>query len=61
MKVSFTIQLSKTQWWRTAAVATPILAALVLLGVTLRKRSLMEPFFVHGSYFALLTMVAFWA
>jgi len=27
----------------------------------MRKRSLMEPFFVHGTYFVLLTMVAFWA
>jgi hypothetical protein len=29
--------------------------------VTVHKRNLMEPFFVHGTYFVLLTMVAFWA
>jgi len=61
MKIAFTIQFNKTRWLRTVAVAGPPLAAMVLLGVTLYKRSLMEPFFVHGTYFALLTMVAFWA
>ena len=61
MKISLTIQVNKTAIWRNAAVAAPIIAAMGLLGVTLRRRSLMEPFFVHGTYFVLLTMVAFWA
>ena len=42
-------------------MAAPVVAAMVLLGVTVHKRNLMEPFFVHGTYFVLLTMVAFWA
>ncbi|MGO9289157.1 MAG: hypothetical protein ACLQIJ_10435 [Polyangia bacterium] len=61
MKISLTIQLNKTSFWRNLPVAAPIVVALGLLGATLRKRSLMEPFFVHGTYFILLTMVAFWA
>ena len=61
MKVSFTIQFNKNSLWRNVAIAAPIVVAMGLLGVTLRKRSLMEPFFVHGTYFVLLTMVAFWA
>ena len=61
MKISLDIQFNKTSFWRNAAVAAPIIAAMALLGVTLRRHSLMEPFFVHGTYFVLLTMVAFWA
>jgi 4-amino-4-deoxy-L-arabinose transferase-like glycosyltransferase len=61
MKISFTIQVNKTSFWRHLPVAAPVVLALGLLAVTLRKRSLMEPFFVHGTYFMLLTMVAFWA
>jgi hypothetical protein len=61
MKISLTIQVNKTSIWRNAAVAAPIIVAMGLLGATLRKRSLMEPFFVHGTYFVLLTMVVFWA
>lgn len=61
MKVTFTFQFNKLSFWRNVAVAAPIVAGLGLLAVTLRKRSLMEPFFVHGTYFVLLTMVAFWA
>jgi hypothetical protein len=61
MKVSFTIQFNKTSFWRHVPVVAPVVLALGLLAVTLRKRSLMEPFFVHSTYFVLLTMVAFWA
>ncbi len=61
MKISFDIQFNKTSFWRKAAVAAPIVVGIALLGVSLHKRSLMEPFFVHGTYFVLLTMVAFWA
>jgi hypothetical protein len=42
-------------------MAAPVVVAMVLLGVTVHKRNLMEPFFVHGTYFVLLIMVAFWA
>lgn len=61
MKISLDIQFNKTTVWRNLALAAPIVAAMALLGVTVRKHSLMEPFFVHGTYFVLLTMVAFWA
>jgi len=61
MKISSNNQSNETPSWLAWAVALPILAAMILLGVTLRKRALMEPFFVHGTYFVLLTMVAFWA
>ena len=61
MKISLTVQFNKTTFWRNLAVAAPLVIGMGLLGVTLRKRSLMEPFFVHGTYFMLLTMVAFWA
>jgi hypothetical protein len=61
MKISLTFQFDKKSFWRNLAVAAPVVVALGLLVVTLRKRSLMEPFFVHGTYFVLMTMVAFWA
>jgi hypothetical protein len=61
MKISLDIQFNKATLWRNVAVGAPIVAAMGLLGVTLRRRSLMEPFFVQGTYFVLLTMVAFWA
>ena len=61
MKISLDIRFDKTTFWRNLALAAPISAAMVLLGVTMRNRSLMESFFVNGTYFALLTMVAFWA
>ena len=61
MKVTLTFQFNKMSFWRNVAVVAPILAGLALLGVTMGKRNLMEPFFVHGTYFLLLTMVAFWA
>ena len=60
MKISFSLQLNKTAL-RNAAVAAPIVVAMTLLGLTLRKRDLMTPFFVNGTYFVLLTMVLFWA
>jgi hypothetical protein len=60
MKVSLTIHFDKKSLWRNLAVAAPLVAAMALLGVTMRKRDLMEPFFVHGTYFVLLTLVAFW-
>ena len=61
MKISLTFQFDKRSLWRNLAMAAPVVAAMVLLGVTVHKRNLMEPFFVHGTYFVLLTMVAFWA
>jgi hypothetical protein len=61
MKISVTLQFDKKSFWWNLAVAAPLVVALGLLVVTMRKRSLMEPFFVHGTYFVLLTMVAFWA
>jgi hypothetical protein len=61
MKISLTLQFDKRSFWRNLAAAAPVVVALALLVVTLRKRNLMEPFFVHGTYFVLLTMVAFWA
>ena len=60
MKISLTFQFDKKSFWRNLAVAAPLVAAMALLGVTMRKRDLMEPFFVHGTYFVLLTLVAFW-
>ena len=61
MKISLDIQFNKTTVWRNLALVAPIVTAMALLGATVRKHSLMEPFFVHGTYFVLLTMVAFWA
>ncbi|MGB8299245.1 MAG: hypothetical protein WCG85_27760 [Polyangia bacterium] len=61
MKISLTLQFDKRSSWRNLAVAAPVVLALGLLAVTVHKRNLMEPFFVHGTYFVLLTMVAFWA
>jgi hypothetical protein len=61
MKITFTSQFNKKSLWWNLAVAAPIVVGIFFLGLTLRKRSLMEPFFVHGTYFVLLTMVAFWA
>ena len=61
MKISLTLQFDKRSLWRNLAMAAPVVVAMVLLGVTVHKRNLMEPFFVHGTYFVLLIMVAFWA
>ena len=61
MKISLTLQFDKRSFLRNLAAAAPVVVALALLVVTLRKHNLMEPFFVHGTYFVLLTMVAFWA
>ena len=52
---------SKTTLLQNAAVAIPILVAMGLLGLTLRRRTLMEPFFVHSTYYVLMVLVSFWA
>ena len=59
MKITF--QIDKTTIGRNVAVAAPLVVAMALLGVTLRRHELMEPFFIRGTYFVVLTMVLFWA
>ena len=58
MKISF--EMNRETLLKSAAVALPILVGMGLLGATLRRRELMEPFFIHGTYFALTAMVLFW-
>lgn len=58
MKVSF--EMDRATLLKSVALGVPITVAMLLLGFTLRRRELMEPFFIHGTYFALTTMVLFW-
>jgi hypothetical protein len=58
MKISF--EMSRSTSLKAVAVGLPVALGMVLLGLTLRRRELMEPFFIQGTYFVLTAMVLFW-
>jgi hypothetical protein len=58
--MKITLEMNRTTLLKSALVGLPVVIGMALLGVTLKRRALMEPFFVHGTYFALTAMVLFW-
>jgi hypothetical protein len=59
MKITF--ETNRATLLKAATIGLPIMVGLALLGITLKKREWMEPFFIHGTYFALTAVVLFWA